>query len=60
MKIDKTPTGNVRIECLAPARYRLASKPSGGIVLQGEFQWSSDDGMSGAEWRDLPTVALPE
>ena len=47
---------------LTPSQYRLCQRvlDSGYIiqtVLQGLFYWTDDNGNSGSDWVDIPTVA---
>lgn len=39
-----------------PTNFRLARKPDGELILQGEYQWHHGFNEYGSEWRDLETV----
>lgn len=45
-----------------PKEYRLCKKFLRGgqlfeTVLQGLYYWTDDKGNSGADWKDIPTIA---
>lgn len=49
-----------RTESTAPNAYRLAKKANGELMLQGAYMWQEGWSNYGHEWRDIPTVELPE
>jgi len=51
---DRSNVKSISSNALA---YRLAKKPDGTLVLQGAFQWWSEE-RAGIEWGDIPTVEV--